>query len=245
MSTRALIKKQEEQERQEMLCDFEIDDYLYEWLIKSNYEITDELELKIVNDITSKLKNKSCLTDDLIKNKLLERIKKYTQTELNNYISEPSKELTLNKTNKYFIEYAKKYIENKEKVPEKITHLALFKHIETLKSLEKINKYFGFKKYDYKKIMKDIIRKQEADYEKDKTLEFMTENTVKNYCKTEEGKKYVSFLEIIFPKKDGKRKSLKRKSLKRKSLKRKSLKRKSLNLKLKSIKRKSKRNKKY
>jgi hypothetical protein len=113
-----------------------------------------------------------------------------------------------------------------------------------LKSLENINKYFGFKKYDYKKIMKDTVRKQEADYEKDNTLEFMNENTLKNYCKTEEGKKYVSFLEIIFPKiKDGKRKSLKRKSLKRKSLKRKSLKRKSL--KRKSLKRKSKRNKKY
>ena len=92
--------------------------------------------------------------------------------------------------------------------------------------------------------MKDTVRKQEADYEKDNTLEFMNENTLKNYCKTEEGKKYVSFLEIIFPKiKDGKRKSLKRKSLKRKSLKRKSLKRKSL--KRKSLKRKSKRNKKY
>jgi hypothetical protein len=61
MSTRALIKKQEEQERQELLCNFEIGDYLYEWLIKNNYEITDELELKIVNDITSKLKKNHVL----------------------------------------------------------------------------------------------------------------------------------------------------------------------------------------
>ena len=231
-------------------CNLNLQDYLYIWLAENNFEYTDD-KFEIVNQyITSKLKkNKSCLTDDDdLKNKLLERIKNYTHTELRKYISEPTEETKvklLSKTNKYFIEYAKNYIE--KIVPVKITHYVFFEYIKTLKMLEEsINNYFGIKKYDYKKIMKDIVRKQEADYEKDKTLEFMNENTLKNYCKTEEGKKYASLLEIIIPKKnDGKRKSklLKRKSLKRNSLKRKSLKRKSL--KRKSLKRKSKRNKKY